>query len=313
MLLRILGALILIAILVIAIVMVLSRTPSGDVGEVDLPAGSDRIVEAADQSWRVREEGPADAPALILIHGFSHSLETWDAWAGDLSADYRVIRFDLPGHGLTGPRDDAAYAVEDTVAQVGALLNEIAPERFILGGSSLGGLVAWRYAALQPDRVEALVLVSPGGYPNHGVGDEPAPLPLPVRLYLTTAPEVSVRAATRALYADPSRVTDEQVERIRSMMRTPGVPEALIRRIEQFTLPDPEPDLAQVRAPALLLWGAADAMIPPEHGRRFEAAMPDARLVVLENAGHMPMEEAPEDTVMVVRNFLASLAGGQLD
>ncbi|KAA5804751.1 alpha/beta fold hydrolase [Alkalicaulis satelles] len=310
MLLRLLGALILIAVLVIALVAFLTRSPGPAPVDADLPASADRLVEAAGQTWRVREEGPADAPALILIHGFSHSLETWDAWAEDLTADYRVIRFDLPGHGLTGPREDEAYSVSDTVDQVAGLLAQIAPERFILGGSSLGGLVSWRYAALHPERVEALVLVSPGGYPIHGVSDEPAPLPLPVRIYLTTAPEVGVRAATRSLYADPSLVTDEQVARIRAMMRTPGVPEALVARIEQFTLPDPEPDLARVTAPALLLWGAADAMVPAEHGPRFAAALPDARLVVLENVGHMPMEEAPQDSLQVVRNFLAGLTAG---
>ena len=268
MLLRILGALILIAILVIAVFVFL--TPGSfqaSAPRADLPTGTDRFVEAAGQTWRVREEGPAGAPALVLIHGFSHSLETWDAWALDLSRDYRVIRFDLPGHGLTGARADGAYSVTDTVAQVAALLDEAAPERFVLGGSSLGGLVAWRYAADNPDRVEGLVLVSPGGYPMHGVGDEPAPIPLPVRLYLTTAPEVAVRSATRMLYADPDKVTDEQVTRIRAMMQSPGVAEALIARLDLFTLPDPEPDLARVEAPALVLWGG-DRRDDPSGERR---------------------------------------------
>lgn len=312
MLLRILGALILIAVLAIAVFVFLTRSGAPD-QPAELPTGADRYVEAAGQTWRVREEGPAGAPALVLIHGFSHSLETWDAWAEDLSRDYRVIRFDLPGHGLTGARDDGAYSVADTVTQVAALLDAAAPERFVLGGSSLGGLVSWRYAADHPDRVEGLVLVSPGGFPIHGVTDEPAPIPLPVRLYLNTAPEVGVRAATRSLYADPSKVTDAQIARIRAMMTAPGVQDALLQRLERFTLPDPEPDLARVTAPALLLWGAADVMVPVAHAARFEAVMPDARVVILENAGHMPMEEAPEDSLMVVRNFLAGLGQGQLD
>lgn len=312
MLLRILGALILIAVLAIAVFAVLTRSGAPD-QPAELSAGIDRYVEAAGQTWRVREEGPADAASLVLIHGFSHSLETWDAWAQDLSRDYRVIRFDLPGHGLTGAREDAAYSVEATVTQVAALLDVAAPERFVLGGSSLGGLVAWRYAADHTDRVEALVLVSPGGFPIHGVTDEPAPIPLPVRLYLNTAPEVGVRAATRILYADPSKVTDAQIARIRAMMTAPGVQDALLRRLELFTLPDPQPDLARVTAPALLLWGAADVMVPVAHAARFEAAMPDARVVILENAGHMPMEEVPDDSLLVVRNFLAGLGEGGQD
>ena len=306
MLLRILGALILIAVALIALLAFLMQPAGLDEARAQWMTADDRLVDAAGQSWRVRESGPENAPAIILIHGFSHSLETWEPLADALDGERRVIRFDLPGHALTGPRADDAYSVDETVSQVAALLDVIAPESFVLGGSSLGGLVSWRYAAERPERVEGLVLVSPGGYPNLGVGDDPAPVPAQVRLFLTTAPEAGVRAATAALYADPSRITDAQIERIGALMRVEGVGPALVERIEQFTLPDPNPVLRTIETPALVIWGARDAMIPPTHGPRFAAAMTNAELVLVQDAGHMPHAERPGEVAGLVQAFLTA-------
>ena len=309
MLLRILGALILVAVILIAVVAYLMRPQSIDDAAAQWMTGEDRFVEAAGQTWRVRESGAADAPALVLIHGFSHSLESLEPLADALEADWRVIRFDLPGHALTGPRADGAYAVQDTVAQVGALLDEIAPETYALAGHSLGGLVAWRHAAAAPDAVSALILIAPGGYPNLGVGDAPAPAPAVVKLFLTAAPEAGVAAATAGLYADPARLTEAQIDRIHGLMRVEGVGEALIARLEQFTLPDPNPDLQTIAAPTLIVWGQRDAMISPEHGPRFAAAIPNARLALIEDAGHLPVEEQPDVTAEAIRAFLAEIGG----
>ena len=309
MLLRILGALILIIVALIALFAFLMQPAGLDEARSTWMTDEDRLVEAAGQTWRVRESGPDGAPAIVLIHGFSHSLETWEPVADALEADYRVIRFDLPGHALSDVRSDSAYSVPETVNQVAALLDEVAPERFVIGGSSLGGLVSCRYAAAHPDRVDGLVLISPGGYPNLGVGDDPAPVPAQVRLFLTTAPAAGVQAATGALYADPTRISEDQIERIGALMRVEGVGQALVERIEQFTLPDPNPVLREIEAQAVVIWGQRDAMIPPTHGPRFAAALQNAELVLIEDAGHMPQEERPDQAADVMRAFLAGLDG----
>ncbi|GGE37554.1 alpha/beta hydrolase [Marinicauda pacifica] len=304
MLLRILGGLILLVVAAAAVLLWLSRpVETGELRDTYL-TGEDRYVTAAGLDWRVRESGPENAPALILIHGFSHSLEAFDPWAAELDDAYRVIRFDLPGHGLTGRPADGAYSNEATVEQVSALLDEIAPETFALGGNSLGGLVAWRYAAGHPERVGALVLVSPGGYSINGVTADPVPVPQGVAFYLRTAPEAGVRAATAALYADPARLDERDVSRITDLMKREGNGEAMVQRLEVFTLPDPEPVLAQIETPALILWGEQDMMVPPAHGPRFVEAMPDARLITYPDAGHVAMEERPEATASDVRAFL---------
>lgn len=304
MILRILGGVLLVLVLIAAFLAWSHRPLSPETLEARYMSDEDRFVDAAGQTWRVRESGPEGADALVLIHGFSHSLESFEPLADRLDADYRVIRFDLPGHALTGPRSDAAYSNEATTEQVTALLDEIAPDTFAIGGNSLGGLVAWRYAALAPERVAGLVLVSTGGFPNLGVGDDPLEAPAAVQTYLRFAPEAGVRQAMETLYAEPERLTDDQLQRIRDMMRARGVGDALIERIAQFTLPNPEPILSQISAPTLIIWGAQDAMIPAEHGARFQGALPDAELLIIEDAGHMAQVETPDRAAEAVRRFL---------
>ncbi|MEM9750140.1 MAG: alpha/beta fold hydrolase, partial [Pseudomonadota bacterium] len=143
----------------------------------------DRFLDVAGAQIRIREEGPQDAPALLLLHGFLYSLETWDAWAERLSTDYRVIRYDLLGHGLSGPDTLERYAPKERAAFVGDVLDALSVERAIVAGNSLGGLAAWRFAATHPERVSALILVAPGGYSINGVSETPVNPPAPMRAF----------------------------------------------------------------------------------------------------------------------------------
>jgi pimeloyl-ACP methyl ester carboxylesterase len=271
---------------------------------------ADRFVEVDGARVRVREEGPADAPVIVLMHGFVYSLETWDAWAEALRADWRVIRFDLAGHGLSGPDPEQRYSPEERAAFVGDVMDALGVERAIIGGNSLGGLAAWRFAAAAPDRVRALILVSPGAYPYNGVTEIAVSPPPPMKFFLSTAPEAGVRIALAGIYADDAKVTDAKVARMRDMMRQPGNGEAYIQSIEEFTLPDPAAKLSSITAPTLILWGADDAVIPAEQGRRLAAEIPGAQLVEYPGVGHAAQEEAPEATLADVKAFLAALSTG---
>tara|TARA_R110000868_G_scaffold80913_3_gene229440 strand:+ start:2240 stop:3181 length:942 start_codon:yes stop_codon:yes gene_type:complete len=266
---------------------------------------ADRLVDIDGVMARVRSEGPADAPVIVMVHGFSYSLESWDGWAEDLSADHRVIRMDLPGHGLTGPDPLQRYSVPQTVEFLGALLDELGLDHVTLAGNSLGGLVSWRLAAQRPDLVDRLVLVAPGAYSINGVTDQPVAVPMGVSFYLTSAPEAMVAAASAGLYGDVSRMDPALPGRVHALMQTPGVGQALVERLEVFTLPDPTADLARVQAPALVLWGGRDVMIPVEQAARIAADLPQAELIIHDDLGHILHEEDPARTVADVRAFLA--------
>ncbi len=269
---------------------------------------ADRFVDVAGARVRVREEGPENAPPLILLHGFVVSLESWDGWAKSLSNDYRVIRFDLAGHGLTGPDPLKRYAPAERAAFIGDVMDALGVESAHIAGNSLGGLAAWRFAAMHPERVRGLILVSPGSYSVNGVSDTPAEAPQAMHVFLRTAPEAGIRISLQRIYGDDSKVTEERVILMREMMRRRGNGEAFIESIKEFTLPDPAPDLAKITAPTLLLWGAEDVLIPVEQGRQLETDIAGARLIVYEGVGHVAQEEAPEATARDVAEFLAALS-----
>lgn len=266
---------------------------------------SDRLIDVDGVMARVRSEGPVDAPVIVMVHGFSYSLESWDAWVSDLSADYHVIRMDLPGHGLTGPDPQRRYSVPQTVDFLGALLDELGLDHVTLVGNSLGGLVSWRLAAQRPDLVARLVLVAPGAYSINGVTEQPVAVPMGVSFYFTQAPASMVAAASAGLFGDASRMDPSLPGRVHALMQTPGVGQALVERLEVFTLPDPTADLARVQAPTLVLWGGRDAIIPVAQATRLAADLPQAELIIYDDLGHILHEEDPARTVADVRAFLA--------
>ncbi|MFL5334045.1 MAG: alpha/beta fold hydrolase [Geminicoccaceae bacterium] len=264
-------------------------------------------LDVAGLRLHLRDSGPKDAPAVILLHGFGASLHTWEPWARGLSSDHRVIRFDLPGFGLTGADPSGDYTDERTVQVLGALMDRLGLPRASLVGNSIGGKIAWNFAACHPDRVDRLVLISPDGFASPGFEyGKKAEVPAMVRLMRYALPAFMVRQSLAPAYGDPTVLTEELAVRYRDLMLAPGVRDAMIARLEQVMLEDPEPLLRQIRAPTLLLWGEKDAMIPVTNAADYLRDLPDAKLVTFPDLGHVPQEEAPERTLAVVRQFLAA-------
>lgn len=252
--------------------------------------GASRFVEVNDLQVHYRDEG--QGPPFVLLHGTGSSLHTWDAWAESLRGKYRVIRMDLPGFGLTGPdrRDD--YRIDAYVEFVERFRKRLGLESLALAGNSLGGQIAWSYAAAHPERVQALVLLDPTGYRI----DRPALVfrlaRIPVVSWLMTKldPGRITEKTLRDCYADPRKVTPELVERYRKLALREGNRRAFVARVATRAT-DRSADIAKVQAPTLVLWGAQDRLVPVEHAYRFQRAIPGAKLIVYEDAGHVPMEE----------------------
>ena len=253
----------------------------------------------------VRDTGPKDAPAVLLLHGLGASLHTWEPWAQALSHDMRVLRMDLPGNGLSAPDPTGDYSDRRTMALIVALLDQRGIARASLVGNSIGGRIAWTFAATHPQRVRKLVLVSPDGFASPGFAYGKAPeVPAAVRLMRFTLPQWLLRMSLRPAYADLSALTDALATRYHDLMRGPGAREAMIARMQHTVLVDPVPLLRSIRAPTLLLWGRQDGMIPFTNAADYARAIPDNRLVALDGVGHLPHEEAPERSLVPVREFL---------
>lgn len=263
-------------------------------------------VEAAGLRLHVRDSGPKDAPAVIMLHGFGASLHTWEGWAQALVPERRVIRFDLPGFGLTGADPTGDYGEARGMEILAALMDQLGLRRASLVGNSIGGKLAWNFAARYPERVDKLVLISPDGFASPGFAyGKKAEIPAMVRLMRYTLPTFMVRQSLAPAYGDPAILTEALVTRYRDLMLAPGVRAAMIARMEQVMLEDPEPLLRRITAPTLLVWGEKDAMIPVRNAADYRRALPGAELVTFPTLGHVPQEEAPELSVEPVRRFLA--------
>ena len=260
-----------------------------------------------------RDEGPRNDPVpLVLIHGTASSLHTWQGWVGDLRARKRVITFDLPGFGLTGPfggqypRDD--YRADNLARFTLDFLAALHVQRFAIGGNSLGGEVAWRVAAMAPSRVDRLILVDATGYafvPEHvPVGFQLARTPGLNRLGEFLTPRTVVEDSVRDVYGDPSRVTGALVDRYFEMMTREGNRRALDLRMEVIASDLAPERIGTLKLPTLILWGAKDRLVPPVNAQRFHADIAASQLVIFPGLGHVPQEEDAQQSVAPVRAFL---------
>ena len=272
-----------------------------------------QFLEINGMQVHLRDEGPHDDPApIVLLHGTSASLHTWEGWAQALRDKRRVIRFDLPGFALTGPNRQNDYSIATYVTFVRAAMDKLGVQRFVVAGNSLGGEIAWSVAAQMPDRVAGLILVDASGYAPETFGDKRS-VPLGFRIATTpglrsimqyTLPRGVVERSVRNVYGDPSKVTPELVDLYMDMTQREGNRQALARRFEQGDTADVS-QLKKITARTLVLWGGKDRLVPLEAGRRFAKDIAGAKLVVYDDLGHVPQEEDPARTVAEVKRFLA--------
>ena len=302
-------------LLLTALAASLSRAPDRPVQTLVArwaPPPSD-FIEVKGQLVHLRDEGPREDPLpVVLIHGTGASLHTWEGWVRALKARRRVISFDLPGFGLTGPfagQYEPGNYKGDTYARfVLDLLDALKIDRAVLGGNSLGGEVAWRTAFLAPPRVAALVLVDAAG---------PAftPLSVPLAFVLARTPVLNrlsewalprslVEQSVASVYGDPSKITPELVDRYFELTLRDGNRRALAQLLQGQVLGENADRIATLKLPTLILWGGRDRLIPPEIGRQFEQQIAGSQRIVFDDLGHVPQEEDAARSVVPVKAFL---------
>jgi pimeloyl-ACP methyl ester carboxylesterase len=261
-----------------------------------------------------RDVGPRDAPTLVLVHGFSASLHTWEPWVSNLERDYRVITLDLPGHGLSRCIDNEAIGTSQFIDTINRVTDSLEVGRFTLAGNSMGGAAAWNYALAHPERLDGLVLVDAAGWPRTPGAEEERPIifrlldiDLARRLMKDLDMSSLIRGGLEDSFGDPSFVTEEMVERYASLSRAPCHREALLQLVSgRGERREATPELlASVTPPTLVMHGEVDKIIPAAHGEQFAAAIPGAELLVYPGIGHLPQEEIAERSASDLRSFLA--------
>jgi pimeloyl-ACP methyl ester carboxylesterase len=257
----------------------------------------------------LRDQGPRDDPApIVLLHGTSASLHTWEGWVAVLQTKRRVISLDLPGFGLTGPFPDGDYRMSHYSAFLAHVLEQLQVPRAVVAGNSFGGQLAWQFALDYPQRVERLVLVDAAGYPRNAtsmpIGFRLAQIPALAPLMANLLPRQMIESSIRNVYGDPDKVSDELIDRYYQLTLRAGNREALRQRFIQSESGQSYTRIAELKVPTLIVWGGRDQLIPPVNAERFKRDIKGSRLVLFDDLGHVPQEEDPARTVAVLMDFL---------
>ena len=257
-----------------------------------------------------RDQGvQSDSVPLILLHGMSSSLNTWDSVVFYLANHRRVISLDLPGFGLTGPSPENTYNFDFYNKFIDSFTRKLQLTKFTLVGNSMGGSIAWNYALFNPAVVDKLVLIDAVGYPKRGesgsLGFKIASTPVINNILLFTTPKALVRKSLETIYFDQSRVTDAQVERFHDMaIREGNRAAALLIFKGSFGTSQFKGKIKEIKTPTLVLWGDKDNLISVENAYQFNQDIKGSKLEVYPNVGHVPMEEVPERVAKSILDFI---------
>ena len=270
------------------------------------------VAGPAGQRIHYRDQGSRDGPAIVLLHGSNASLQTWEPLVQRLGGTYRIVTLDLPGHGLTGATPDRDYSADGMMDAVDVVAAKLGLDHFILGGNSMGGWVAWRYALAQPARVDALLLIDAAGMPlrkgekrpESNVGFRVLEYPFGRWLATRVTPRMLVEQSLRGSIEKQAIVDDAMIDRYWELLRFPGNREATVLRARMNREPAMAARVGAIEAPTLILFGDRDRLINPSAAQTFHERIAGSEVVLLPGIGHLPMEEAPDATATAIADFL---------
>lgn len=283
--------------------------PIGELKDKYAPPPS-KFVEVQGIQVHFRDEAEvADSLPIVLLHGTGASLHTWDGWAKILRQKRRVVRLDLPAYGLTGANISGDYSTESYVSFLHAFLEKLGIEKCVLIGNSLGGSIAWHFAAAYPNQIKKLVLIDAAGFPTQN-SQQPlafrlAKIPIANELIKYVTPRFIIEKSILNVYGDKSKVSKELIDRYFELSLREGNRQAFIDRMKvRFDVADTL-KIRSLGMPTLILWGEEDKLIPVENALKFKRLLPYPNLIVFKGIGHVPMEENPELTATALQEFLS--------
>ncbi|MFC5834043.1 alpha/beta fold hydrolase [Nonomuraea insulae] len=267
------------------------------------PATESSTLALDDGDIYLCQDGPRDAPALLLIHGSASSARSWDPLVPLLTGSHHVIRIDLLGHGLSGKPSDSSYAIPDQARRIGMALDRLGVEHAIVAGHSSGGYSATALAEQRPDLVTALALINTG--PSLNAFIAPTSAAIDPAQWPPTDEQLREFASTgfsRVGYQIPQELLDE----VRAMTYHTLIAtmQGSTGYLEQRSLPD---RLTVLGKPLLVIFGEDDRRWRSSSAADYRA-VPGAKVELLPGLGHSPLLEDPPRTAALLLAFTASHA-----
>ncbi len=256
-----------------------------------------------------RDEGNKnDSIPLVLIHGTSSSLHTWDSIVPALSDKKRLIRLDIPAFGLTGPHPQRDYSVDFYTQFIDAFLNAIGVQQYSIAGNSLGGSIAWNQALRYSNKVKQLILINSGGYPKKNekgnIGFKLASTPIVGDVLLKFTPRGIIKKSVEDVYSDKTKVSDELVQRYFDLLLRAGNRQATLDIFKQRK-PGGSEKIKHIQTPTLIIWGEDDQLIDVSNAYLFQKDIQNSQLVIIPKTGHVPMEENAKPVISAISSFVA--------
>ena len=252
-------------------------------------------------------------PDLLLLHANYANLIDWNPWVNLLKDHYRIIRIDIPGHGLTAADPSNDYSMQRTVFLIEGFLNAFEVQKLSVAGASLGGTIGLHYTRMNPEKVENLILVSPGALnPRIRGRNEPVKLPKPFEIIAHFTPRLITESLLRGGFGDPENVTEELIDRWYELLLREGQRDAQIARVNQYVSGDIDLILSEITSPALIMWGKKNNVVPVELAYEMEDMMNNStriEMIIYENGGHQLVQELGIQTAKDALEYLMNYKG----
>lgn len=269
---------------------------------------SSKFMPLMGMNVHYRDEGNMqDSTPLILIHGMSSSLNTWDSLVILMKDKKRLISIDLPGFGLTGPNPENKYGIDYYTNFLDSFLTNLNVNNFILAGNSMGGGVSWHYAVSHPEKVNQLILIDAAGYQGKkgkgSLGFKLASMPVVNNLLLYITPKFLIKKSLETVFEDQTKITEKEIDRYHDLTIAEGNRKAALSIFKNGFIQKPE-KIQSITTPTLIFWGDQDHLITVDNAYLFNKNIKGSELVVLKNVGHVPMEEVPEAVANSIFSFI---------
>jgi pimeloyl-ACP methyl ester carboxylesterase len=278
--------------------------PTGDgVAAIELATAEDRFAEVDGLQIRYRTWGKPQPgePAIVLIHGFANSLQSFRLLGPLVGEDYYVVALDVPGFGLSDKPADRDYGNENQATLIGNFIRELGLKQVVIGGHSMGGTLAVHLAINEPE-VVGIIFMNPGIIStNVPSATQYFVFPLPRLAAKTFADRDFRERFLKISFIRPELITAEVMDNVMLGSRTSDYYTGTTQMMSYYVSGDEVEMMDDIRVPVLTVWGREDRNKPASEALELQGMLPGSRLVMVDDAGHYVQEEAPEATAAAIR------------